>query len=103
MAQPLPNVKTFEEIQAEKQELRLLDRLKAKGVKLSKRFTLDSSLDEMQAEYKRITERRAVEQSVKFKRKMLIAFVTAIEFLNNKFDPDLKIRWLVRKCPRKCP
>ena len=93
MAQPLPNVKTFEEIQAEKQELlRLLDRLEAKGVKLSKRFTLDSSLDEMQAEYKRITERRAVEQSVKFQRKMLIAFVTAIEFLNNKFDPaDLKL------------
>ena len=93
MAQPLPNVKTFEEIQAEKQELlRLLDRLEAKGIKLSKRFTLDSSIDEMQAEYKRITERRAVEQSVKFQRKMLIAFVTAIEFLNNKFDPaDLKL------------
>ena len=46
----------------------------------------------MQAEYKRITERRAVEQSVKFQRKMLVAFVTAIEFLNNKFDPaDLKL------------
>ena len=91
--QPLPNVKTFEEIQKEKQELlRLLDRLEAKGIKLSKRFSMESNLEEMQAEYKRITERRAVEQSVKFQRKMLIAFVTAIEFLNNKFDPaDLKL------------
>ena len=91
--QPLPNVKTFEEIQKEKSELlRLLDRLEAKGVKLSKRFTMESNLEEMEAEYKRITERRAVEQSVKFQRKMLIAFVTAIEFLNNKFDPaDLKL------------
>ncbi len=91
--QPLPNVKTFEEIQKEKAELlRLLDRLEAKGVKLSKRFTMESNLEEMEAEYKRITERRAVEQSVKFQRKMLIAFVTAIEFLNNKFDPaDLKL------------
>ena len=93
IAQPLPNVKTFEEIQQEKQELlRLLDRLEAKGVRLSKKFSMESNLEEMQAEYKRITERRAVEQSVKFQRKMLVAFVTAIEFLNNKFDPaDLKL------------
>jgi hypothetical protein len=92
-SQPLPNVKTFEEIQKEKAELlRLLDRLEAKGIKLSKRFTMESNIEEMQNEYTRITERRAVEQSVKFQRKMLIAFVTAIEFLNNKFDPaDLKL------------
>ena len=92
-SQQLPNVKTFEEIQKEKAELlRLLDRLEAKGVKLTKKFTMDSDFEEMQSEYRRITERRAVEQSVKFQRKMLIAFVTAIEFLNNKFDPaDLKL------------
>ena len=69
VAQPLPNVKTFEEIQAEKQELRLLDRLEAKGVKLSKDLLLIQVLIEMQAEYKRITERRAVEQSVKISEK----------------------------------
>ena len=92
-SQPLPNVKTFEEIQKEKAELlRLLDRLEAKGIRLTKKFTMESNLEEMQAEYTRITERRAVEQSVKFQRKMLVAFVTAIEFLNNKFDPaDLKL------------
>ena len=92
-SQPLPNVKTFEEIQKEKAELlRLLDRLEAKGIKLTKKYSMESNLEEMQNEYRRITERRAVEQSVKFQRKMLIAFVTAIEFLNNKFDPaDLKL------------
>ena len=32
------------------------------------------------------------DQSVKFQRKMLVAFITAIEFLNNKFDNlDLKL------------
>ena len=36
----------------------------------------------MKAEYKRVTEKRAVENGVKFQRKMLVAFVTAIEFLN---------------------
>jgi len=41
----------------------------------------------MQSEYERIVQRRAVDQSIRFQRKMLIAFVTAMEFLNNKFDP----------------
>ena len=91
--EPLPTPKSAEEIQKEKAEmLRLLDRLQAKGVRLDKRYTMESDLEEMKAEYKRVTEKRAVENSVKFQRKMLVAFVTAIEFLNNRFDPlDLKL------------
>ena len=89
----LPKPKTAEEIQQEKAEiLRLLDRLQAKGVRLDKRYTMESSYEEMKAEYDRIKERREVEGSVKFQRKMLIAVITAIEFLNNRFDPlDLKL------------
>ena len=87
-SEPLPKPKTFEEIQKEKAEyLRLFDRLEAKGVRLDKKFTMESDLNEIQSEYDRIVQRRAVDQSIKFQRKMLIAFVTAIEFLNNKFDP----------------
>lgn len=89
----LPKPKTAEEIQQEKAEiLRLLDRLQAKGVRLDRKYTMDSSYEEMKAEYDRIKERREVEGSVKFQRKMLIAVITAIEFLNNRFDPlDLKL------------
>ena len=89
----LPKPKTAEEIQQEKAEiLRLLDRLQAKGVRLDKKYTMESSYEEMKAEYDRIKERREVESSVKFQRKMLIAVITAIEFLNNRFDPlDLKL------------
>ena len=87
-SEPLPKPKTFEEIQKEKAEfLRLFDRLEAKGVRLDKKFTMESDLNEMQSEYERIVQRRAVDQSIRFQRKMLIAFVTAMEFLNNKFDP----------------
>ena len=92
-SEPLPRPKTFEEIQKEKAELlRLFDRLEAKGVRLDKKFTMESDLNEMQSEYERIVQRRAVDQSIRFQRKMLIAFVTAMEFLNNKFDPfNLKL------------
>jgi hypothetical protein len=84
----LPPPKSYEEIQREKAEiLRLLDRLQAKGVRLDKRYTMESDYEEMKAEFDRISQRREIEGSVKFQRKMLVAFVTAIEFLNNKFDP----------------
>ena len=83
-----PKVKTAEELKQEKVEmLKLLDRLRAKGINVDKNYTMDSDYTEMKNEYERIKERRDVEQSVKFQRKMLVAFVTAIEFLNGKFDP----------------
>jgi hypothetical protein len=83
-----PKVKTYDEAIQEKVDmLKLLDRLRAKGVKVDKNYTMDSDYTEMKNEYERIKERREVEQSVKFQRKMLVAAVTAIEFLNGKFDP----------------
>ena len=66
--------------------------MEKRGVSLSKSYTMDSDYDEMKREYDRINNNREIERSVRFQRKMLIAFVTAIEFLNNKFDPmDIKL------------
>ena len=89
----LPPPRTAEEIQKEKAELlRQLDRLRAKGVRLDKHYSMESDINEMRDEFERIRDRRAAEGSVKFQRKMLVAFITAIEFLNNRFDPlDLKL------------
>ena len=64
-----------------------LERLEKRGVKLSKSFNMDSDFDEMKYEYDRIKSSREVDRSVRFQRKMLVAFTTAIEFMNNKFDP----------------
>ena len=51
-----------------------------------------SDYEEMKYEYDRALKDRELSQSVKFQRKMLIAFVTAIEFLNSRFDPfDVKL------------
>ena len=53
---------------------------------------MDSDYNEVKAEFDRLSRQRECDQSVKFQRKMLVAFITAIEFLNNKFDPlDLKL------------
>lgn len=80
--------KTFAELQNEKFEILCnLERLEARGVKVSKSFNMDSDFDEMKTEYDRIKRKLDVDKSVRFQRKMLVAFVTAIEFLNSKFDP----------------
>ena len=92
-ANSLPKPKTYEDLQREKAELlRLLERMRSRGEQLDKQYSMGSDMSEMQAEYDRIKRKREIDQSVKFQRKMLVAFVTAIEFLNGKFDPlDLKL------------
>ena len=85
--------KTYEEIQKEKFELLCqLERLETKGVKLEKSYSMQSDFAEMKHDYDRLSSRRELDQSIRFQQKMLVAGVTAIEFLNNKFDPaDIKL------------
>jgi hypothetical protein len=53
---------------------------------------MNSNLEEMRNEFLRLKRQREVDNSIKFQRKMLMACVTGIEFLNNKFDPfDVKL------------
>ena len=79
---------TQEEIMNMKRDiLYQFDRLEKKGVKLPKKYTLHSDLDEMRADLQKIERDRTTDASVKFQRKALIACVTGIEFLNSKFDP----------------
>lgn len=85
--------KSYEDIQKEKFELLCnLERLEDKGIRLEKKYTMESDFKEMKMEYDRVVKRRETDSSVKFQRKMLVAFVTAIEFLNGRFDPlDVKL------------
>lgn len=69
-----------------------LDRLEKRGVKLPRRYTLATPLEEMQNEYERIKRDRELDSSIQFQKRMLMAAVTGIEFLNNRFDPlDIKL------------
>ena len=67
--------------------LRKLEALEKKGIKLTKKYTMDAPLAEMQGEYEMIKSEKEKSNSVKFQGKMMMAFVSAIEFLNGKFDP----------------
>ena len=72
--------------------LRKLETLEKKGVELSKKYTMDSPLQEMQGEYETIMEEKSKQNSVKFQGNMLMAVINGIEFLNGKFDPfDIKL------------
>lgn len=72
--------------------LRKLEALEKKGAKLSKKYTMESSLTEMQGEYETIMSEKETAASCKFQGRMLMACITGIEFLNNRFDPfDVKL------------
>lgn len=64
-----------------------MDRLETRGYRLPKQFTMQSDLEEMRAEYHRILREKEVDASIKFQRKMMMALVTGIEYLNTRFDP----------------
>ena len=72
--------------------LRKLEEIERKGAKLTKKYSMESSLAEMQGEYEMIIAEKERKNSCKFQGKMLMAAITGIEFLNNKFDPfDVKL------------
>ena len=70
-----------------KEMLYQFERLEKKGMKLPKKFTLSSSLEEMKAEFERLKRDRAIDSSVKLQRRMMMAAVSGIEWVNGKFDP----------------
>jgi hypothetical protein len=90
---PLEPRMSKEEMLREKfKYLRKLEGLEKKGVELSKKYSMESSLQEMQGEYETIMEEKAKQNSVKFQGNMLMAIINGMEFLNGKFDPfDIKL------------
>ena len=72
--------------------LKKLEALEAKGVTLSKRYSMESSLDEMKGEYEFIVAEKEKKNSCQFQAKVLTTLITGLEFLNSKFDPfDIKL------------
>lgn len=92
-SEPMQPKLTKEELLKKKFEvLRKLEALEHRGIKLTKHYTMESSLDEMTAEFEMIKDEKEKKSSVKFQGKMMMAMVTGLEWLNTKFDPfDLKL------------
>jgi len=64
-----------------------LNRLEGKGYNLTKRFTMDNALEEIQVEYDRLVDAKNLEASLRFQRQCLMGVATGAEFLNSKFNP----------------
>ena len=87
---PSDGYKTIEDEKADL--LNKISRLVKKGVHSGARLTIYSDVEEIRTEYKRMTYAIECERSIKFQRRMLVAAVTGLEFLNEKFDPfDLEL------------
>jgi len=90
---PLEPKMSREETMREKfKYLRKLEALEKKGVELSKKYSMESNLQEMIGEYETIMDEKSKQNSIKFQGNMLMAVINGIEFLNGKFDPfDVKL------------
>ena len=83
--QPSPGYKTVDEEKADL--VNKLGRLEKKGFTINKRLNVYSNVDDLRTEVKRITYSIDVDKSVKFSRRMLIACVTGLEFMNKRYNP----------------
>jgi hypothetical protein len=80
--------KGYTSVDEEKSDLlNKLTRLEKKGFAVNKRLNAYSNVDELRSEVKRITYSIDVEQSIRFSRRMLVACVTGLEFLNKRYNP----------------
>ena len=81
-------ITSYKDIQNEKKEiLYQLNRLSSKGAKIPHNFTMNSNIEDMRNEYNKIVRDREIDASVRFQRKMLMAFVTGTEYLNTRYNP----------------
>jgi hypothetical protein len=62
-------------------------KLENQGIRTTMNYNMNSHLEDMRNEYIKLKRQREVDNSVKFQRKMLMACVTGLEFMNNRFDP----------------
>ena len=67
--------------------LRKLSELKSKGYELSKNYNFDSSIEEMEYEYELLKSFANKRNGVKLYKNILLNTVSAVEFLNDKYDP----------------
>lgn len=87
-----PRMDPEKEKKEKSEVLNKLQRLEQKGFPISKRYTMDNTLDEMNQEYARLVDARSLEASLRFQRQALMSIVTGMEWANTRFDPfDIKL------------
>lgn len=75
------------ELNEKRELLYQMDRLESKGYRLPFKFNMESDLSAMRQEYNKLIREKEVDASIRFQRKMLMAFVTGTEYMNSRYDP----------------
>jgi len=89
---PTPRMDPEKERKEKSELVAKLLRLEQKNFPVSKRFTMDNSLEEMTQEFNRLVDARNLEASLRFQRQALMSVVTGLEWANSRFDPlDIKL------------
>ena len=87
LSAPAKRLSPEEERKEKADMINKLNRLESKGFQISRRFTMDNTLEEIKTEYDRLMDARNLEGSIKFQRQMMMGVVTGLELMNNKFNP----------------
>ena len=82
---PSEGYKTIEDEKADL--LNKIARLAKRGLHTSSRLNVYSDIEEIRTEYKRLTYAIEVDRAIRFQRRVLMACVTGLEFMNKRFDP----------------
>ena len=82
---PSPGYKSVDDEKADL--LNKIARLEKKGIVTNERLNMHSPVQDIRAEVKRMSYSIEVDASVRFQRRILIACVTGIEFLNKRYNP----------------
>ena len=75
------------ELNEKKEILYQLSRLESKGYKIPGNFSMQTDINELRHEYDKIIRDKDIDASIRFQRKMLMAFVSGTEYLNTRYDP----------------
>ena len=76
-----------EELKQKHIYLRKLENIERRGIKLTKKYAISDPLDEMIGEYEMHKSEKEKDNSIKFQGKVMTTVITALEYLNKKFDP----------------
>ena len=86
--QPLQPSEGYTSLEEEKADILLkLTRLKRQGIAGLRAFGPHSDIRDLRTELARIKSEIDIEASIKFQRKILMAVISTIEFLNKRYDP----------------
>jgi hypothetical protein len=84
---PPPPQNDFRSIEEEKQfYLQKINGFNARGIPSHRRVSIETPIDKLKFEYHRLKRQQEVNHSIKFQRRVLMASVTGMEFVNKRFN-----------------